>query len=189
MAKKRGNARVKRNHHDIEIEIESLNNRIVEEAPNRGYAPTLGSKISFSTLPLSDATLSGLGSANYTVMTDIQHAVIPHALMGRDVLGAARTGSGKTLAFLVPLLERLYRVQWGRSNSSETDGVGALVLSPTRELAVQIFEVLRSIGSKHVFSAGLLVGGKKEFRTEQTRVHSTHILIATPGRLLQVSLF
>eukprot|EP00957_Ditylum_brightwellii_P022468 1695252-Ditylum_brightwellii.AAC.1 len=65
------------------------------------------------------------------------------------------------------------------------DGPGAIVLSPTRELAVQTFEVLRSIGSHHDLSAGLLVGGKKEFGLEQMRVGRTNILIATPGRLLQ----
>lgn len=62
-------------------------------------------------------------------MTDIQHKGIPVALKGRDVLGAARTGSGKTLAFLVPMLELLYRNKWGPQ-----DGLGALIIAPTREL-------------------------------------------------------
>ncbi|KAJ8078485.1 ATPdependent RNA helicase [Marasmius tenuissimus] len=62
-------------------------------------------------------------------MTDIQAQSIPVALKGKDVLGAARTGSGKTLAFLVPVLEMLYRRRWGA-----TDGLGALIISPTREL-------------------------------------------------------
>jgi len=113
-------------------------------------------------------------------MTDIQNACIPHALKGRDILGAARTGSGKTLAFLIPLLEKLYRRQY-----TPPDGLGAVVLSPTRELAVQTFQVLRSIGAHHHFSAGLLVGGKKEFGLEQQHVPRMNIVIATPGRLLQ----
>lgn len=71
------------------------------------------------------------------------------------MLGAARTGSGKTLAFLIPLLDNLYRKKW-----SPMDGLGALILSPTRELAVQIFQVLRNIGGQHSFSAGLVIGGK-----------------------------
>lgn len=62
-------------------------------------------------------------------MTDIQTQSIPLALKGKDVLGAARTGSGKTLSFLVPVLEMLYRKKWGPQ-----DGLGALVISPTREL-------------------------------------------------------
>ena len=88
--------------------------------------------------------------------------------------------SGKTLAFLVPLLEKLYRRQF-----TPPDGPGAIVLSPTRELAVQTFQVLRAIGSYHHFSAGILVGGKKEFGLEQQHVPKMNIIIATPGRLLQ----
>lgn len=88
--------------------------------------------------------------------------------------------SGKTLAFLVPVLECLYRNRF-----RPMDGPGAIVLSPTRELAVQIFQVLRNVGAHHQLSAGLLVGGKKEFYTEQRHVHTTNIFIATPGRLLQ----
>lgn len=88
--------------------------------------------------------------------------------------------SGKTLAFLIPLLEKLYRRQY-----TPHDGPGAIVLSPTRELAVQTFQVLRSIGSFHNFSAGLLVGGKKEFGLEQRHVPKMNIVVCTPGRLLQ----
>ena len=98
-------------------------------------------------------------------MTRIQAAAIPHALGGRDILGAAKTGSGKTLAFAVPALELLWRHRWGSQ-----DGLGVLVLAPTRELALQIFDVLRVVGKHHTFSAGLLIGGKKEFREEQAKV-------------------
>lgn len=65
--------------------------------------------------------------------TDIQAATIPHALADRDILGAAKTGSGKTLAFVVPLVERLYRERW-----SSEDGLGAIIITPTRELALQV---------------------------------------------------
>ena len=101
------------------------------------------------------------------------------ALKGNDVLGAAKTGSGKTLAFLVPVLEKLYRAQW-----TEYDGLGALIISPTRELAVQIFEVLRKIGRNHTFSAGLVIGGKN-LREEADRLGRMNILVCTPGRMLQ----
>ena len=70
-------------------------------------------------------------------MTAIQRATIPHAMSGRDVLGAAKTGSGKTLSYVVPSLEKLYRMKWGKD-----DGVGAIFISPTRELAMQIFQRL-----------------------------------------------
>jgi ATP-dependent RNA helicase DDX10/DBP4 len=72
-----------------------------------------------------------------------------------------------------------------REKFAPTDGCGALVLTPTRELAVQIFDVLRQVGAYHALTAGLLVGGKKEFNLEQRHVGRSNILIATPGRLLQ----
>lgn len=133
----------------------------------------------FSVIPLSSRTRQGLKRAGFIDMTPIQKASLPASLRGRDVLGSARTGSGKTLAFLIPVLERLYRQRW-----SHTDGLGALVVSPTRELAMQIFDVLRSIGGSHTFSAGLVIGGK-DLTHEQDRLRKMNILIATPGRLLQ----
>lgn len=95
------------------------------------------------------------------------------------MLGAAKTGSGKTLAFLIPVLEKLYRAQW-----TEFDGLGALIISPTRELAVQIFQVLRKIGRYHAFSAGLVIGGKN-LKEEAERLDRMNILVCTPGRMLQ----
>jgi len=114
-------------------------------------------------------------------MTDVQAKAIPLALLGRDILGAAKTGSGKTLSFLVPVLENLYRLQ----HVGQDAGLGALILSPTRELAIQIFDVLRKIGRHgHMFSAGLLIGGKS-LEHERDALPKTNILVATPGRLLQ----
>ncbi|KAJ5256809.1 ATP-dependent RNA helicase dbp4 [Penicillium angulare] len=133
----------------------------------------------FSDLPLSSPTADGLSASHFKVMTDIQSRAINHALKGRDILGAAKTGSGKTLAFLVPILENLYRKQW-----TEHDGLGALVLAPTRELAIQIFDVLRKVGRYHAFSAGLVIGGKS-LREEQERLGRMNILVCTPGRILQ----
>lgn len=74
----------------------------------------------------------------------------------------------------------LWREKW-----SYLDGLGALVLAPTRELALQIFDVLRAVGKHHTFSAGLLIGGKREFQEEQKQVTRMSMLVATPGRLLQ----
>lgn len=156
-----------------EEELASLRQRVDELDPKTCNLE------SFSDLPLSEATASGLAASHYKTLTDIQARAIPHALKGRDVLGAAKTGSGKTLAFLVPVLENLYRKQW-----TEYDGLGALILSPTRELAIQIFEVLRKIGRYHTFSAGLVIGGKS-LREEQERLGRMNILVCTPGRMLQ----
>ncbi|ORY81372.1 P-loop containing nucleoside triphosphate hydrolase protein [Protomyces lactucae-debilis] len=134
---------------------------------------------SFEDLPLSHNSIQGLKAAHFTKLTDIQKRAIPLILKGRDVLGAARTGSGKTLAFLVPMLEHLFRSNW-----TQYDGLGALVISPTRELALQIFEVLRKIGRTHGFSAGLVIGGK-DLKEEADRMLKMNILVCTPGRILQ----
>ena len=133
----------------------------------------------FSDFPLSRRTQEGLRGAGYSIPTAIQRAAIPLALRGRDVLGAAKTGSGKTLAFLVPTLELLWGERW-----SPEDGVGALVVSPTRELAYQTFEVLRRVGGRHDLSAGLVIGGKS-LQSEQEAIRRTNIVVCTPGRLLQ----
>jgi|UPI000581A7D3 ATP-dependent RNA helicase DDX10/DBP4 len=180
--KVRSNVKKEQRKAESEKEVEILTKRVVEEAPARGYAPPIDQRVAFRALAISQVTLRGLESAKtpFTTMTDIQNACIPHALAGRDILGAARTGSGKTLAFLIPVLECLYRNRF-----SPVDGPGAVVLSPTRELAVQIFQVLRMAGKYHAFSVGLLIGGKRDFFEEQNQVGSTNIIIATPGRLLQ----
>ncbi|EPE24320.1 P-loop containing nucleoside triphosphate hydrolase [Glarea lozoyensis ATCC 20868] len=133
----------------------------------------------FCDLPLSQPTASGLEASHFKTLTDVQSKAVPLALKGKDILGAAKTGSGKTLAFLVPVLENLYRQKW-----TEFDGLGALIISPTRELAIQIFEVLRKIGRHHTFSAGLIIGGRS-LQEEQERLGRMNILVCTPGRMLQ----
>eukprot|EP00026_Physarum_polycephalum_P001312 Phypoly_transcript_01313.p1 GENE.Phypoly_transcript_01313~~Phypoly_transcript_01313.p1 ORF type:complete len:815 (-),score=162.39 Phypoly_transcript_01313:291-2735(-) len=162
---------------------EDLRDRIVAAAPAKGTNPlanTEGNKEHwFKDYPISYQSQTGLFNAGYIKATDIQHATLLHALCGRDVLAAAKTGSGKTLAFLVPVLERLYHSVWQKD-----DGLGALIITPTRELAMQIFQVLAKIGVKHEFSAGLLIGGKNIIE-EKASIARMNILIATPGRLLQ----
>lgn len=133
----------------------------------------------FNQLPLSAKTIAGLEKGHFMSMTPVQKQSLLHSLCRCDILGAAKTGSGKTLAFLIPVLERLYLENW-----TVRDGLGALILSPTRELALQIFEVLRKIGSKHSLSAGLVIGGK-DLKSERESINRMNILVATPGRLLQ----
>lgn len=133
----------------------------------------------FEQLPISMKTKRGLRNGDYEKPTEIQSQSLGLALDGNDVLGAAKTGSGKTLAFLIPMLECLYRNQW-----SALDGVGALIISPTRELSYQIFEVLKKIGTEHDFSAGLIIGGK-DLNFERKRLDRCNIIVCTPGRLLQ----
>ncbi|XP_043927789.1 probable ATP-dependent RNA helicase DDX10 [Protopterus annectens] len=135
--------------------------------------------VKFSDFPLSKNTLKGLLEAQYRTPTEIQKQTIGLALQGKDILGAAKTGSGKTLAFVVPVLECLYRQQW-----TAEEGLAVLIISPTRELAYQTFEVLRKVGKNHEFSAGLIIGGK-DLKFEAERITRTNIIICTPGRLLQ----
>lgn len=168
MAKKKGNQKNK-SKNDVKDLIKATNE----------LDPKLTDLTKFSDLPLSNATQQGLKQSHFVKMTDIQKQTIIPALQGRDILGAARTGSGKTLAFVVPLLELLYRENW-----NPQDGLGALVISPTRELAVQTFEVLKKVGRNHGFSAGLVIGGK-DLKVEMERIGRLNILIGTPGRLLQ----
>lgn len=112
-------------------------------------------------------------------MTEVQRCVIPHALADRDVIAASRTGSGKTLSYLVPLVEKLYRNKF-----IPLDGLGAIVIVPVRELAMQVFEVLNSFTSQMEISIGLITGGK-DVQYEKERIRNMNILICTPGRLLQ----
>ncbi|ESL09118.1 ATP-dependent RNA helicase [Trypanosoma rangeli SC58] len=132
----------------------------------------------FNQLPLSQRTQLGLERGGYKRMTPIQSDSLHLALAGYDVLGAAKTGSGKTLCFIVPVLERLFVEQWDAEL-----GVGALVLSPTRELALQIFKVLQLVGYKHTLSAALLTGGR-DVEEERKRLAAISIIVGTPGRVL-----
>nr|CAG4716841.1 unnamed protein product [Naegleria fowleri] len=179
-------------------EVEVLRQAVIEHTPPRGINPlakSSGSSSSsssvssevipgkftkFSELPISQYTKDALKKAGFAHMKDIQKASLLYSLGGRDILGAAKTGSGKTLAFIIPVLELLYRKRWGK-----LDGLGALILVPNRELAHQIFEVLKLCGRYHHFSAGLLVGGTKNLKEEKEHICSMNILVATPGRLLQ----
>lgn len=134
---------------------------------------------SFDDIPISEKTKAGLRKSGFTKPTDIQRQSIGYALGGNDILGAAKTGSGKTLAFLIPILECLHANQW-----TPMDGLGALIITPTRELSYQIFEVLNKVGAKHDFSAGLVIGGK-DLKFESKRIDRCNIIVCTPGRLLQ----
>ncbi|EDS26652.1 ATP-dependent RNA helicase DBP4 [Culex quinquefasciatus] len=133
----------------------------------------------FSDFPLSKKTVQGLAQGQYRVPTAIQRQSILPALQGKDILAAAKTGSGKTLAFLIPVFEKLYTNRWTR-----LDGLGALIITPTRELALQIFETVAKIGKNHDFTTGLIIGGQN-LKFEKSRLHQLNIIICTPGRLLQ----
>ena len=158
-----------------EEELAKLQERINNYDPKTDEA----SVSQFSDLPITENTLKGLKEATFVSLTDIQKKTIPIALKGEDLMGTARTGSGKTLAFLIPVIESLIR-----NKITEYDGLAALIVSPIRELAVQIFEVLTKIGKYNTFSAGLVTGGK-DVQFEKERVSRMNILVGTPGRISQ----
>ena len=139
----------------------------------------MGKALKFKDLPISTKTLQGLNSSKYFNLTPIQRCTLPHSLGGRDILGASKTGSGKTLCFLIPILENLYR-----DGFIKDEGLGALILLPTRELAIQVFEVINKIGKHHNYSVGLVIGGN-DYEKEKYVVNNMNILIGTPGRILQ----
>lgn len=104
---------------------------------------------------------------------------IPPLLAGKDVLGAAKTGSGKTLAFLIPAIEILSSLRFKPRN-----GTGVIVVSPTRELALQIFGVARELMKHHSQTYGIVIGGANRRAEVEKLTKGVNLLIATPGRLL-----
>lgn len=138
--------------------------------------------MTFNDLNLIPSILKALKKENYTSPTPIQQQAIPAALNGRDVLGCAQTGTGKTAAFSLPIIQRL---------SSET-AVGSkrpirsLILTPTRELAIQIYDNIRAYSLYTELRSQVIVGGVSQTPQERELQRGTDILIATPGRLLDL---
>src|SRR5437667_8585398 len=129
----------------------------------------------FTELPLSSALQKKLAAAQFINLTPIQEGAVPPALAGKDVIGTAQTGTGKTLAFLIPIIEMLHC-----EPSRQTH---ALVLLPTRELAMQVHEQYEKLRAKSMPRAALIIGGVPE----KTQIHALRagsgLVIATPGRL------
>ncbi|KAJ5380066.1 ATP-dependent RNA helicase has1 [Penicillium cataractarum] len=140
---------------------------------------TEGELQKFTELNLSEKTMKGIQDMGFETMTEIQQRTIPPLLAGRDVLGAAKTGSGKTLSFLIPAVEMLSALRFKPRN-----GTGVLVVSPTRELALQIFGVARELMAHHSQTYGIVIGGANRRAEAEKLVKGVNLLIATPGRLL-----
>jgi ATP-dependent RNA helicase RhlE len=135
---------------------------------------------SFSELPLSPYTQERLSSLNFSIPTPVQAAAIPQALAGKDVLATAQTGTGKTLAFLIPIIERL--LQSGKQDSAKS-GIAALVLVPTRELAMQVVDQYNALRGTKLSPAALVVGGLAEGNQLSALRRGARLVVATPGRL------
>ena len=150
------------------------------EIPASNVKKGFFSEQSFASLPLTEATQKSISVMGHDTMTKIQFKAIPALLAGKDLIGAAQTGSGKTLAFLIPIVEVLRKAKFSTRN-----GTGAMVLSPTRELAMQTYGVCKELlGDTSTLTYGLIMGGANR-KTEAERLKKgVNIVIATPGRLL-----
>ena len=140
------------------------------------------SEVSFADLGLSEPLLRALHGAKYTTPTPIQARTIPALLQGRDVLGIAQTGTGKTAAFALPVLQLLA----ASGERAQPKSPRALVLAPTRELAVQIARSFDTYGRGLGLRLCTVVGGLGYGRQIETLARGVDILIATPGRLLDL---
>ena len=140
------------------------------------------SDVSFADLGLAEPLLRALDAAKYTVPTPIQARTIPLLLQGRDVLGIAQTGTGKTAAFALPVLQHLAASR----ERAQPRSPRALVLAPTRELAVQIARSFDTYGRGLGLRLGMVIGGLGFGRQIETLNRGVDILVATPGRLLDL---
>jgi len=129
----------------------------------------------FSELSISTSLKERLIAARFSTPTPVQQGAIPQALEGKDVIATAQTGTGKTLAFLIPVMEKLSR--------QKTPGIAALVLVPTRELAMQVVAQYDVLRSKQTQPAALVVGGLPEGRQLDAIRRGARLVVATPGRL------
>jgi superfamily II DNA/RNA helicase len=136
--------------------------------------------MSFADLGLSPEVLQAVADAGYTAPTPIQKQAIPHVLTGRDVLGCAQTGTGKTAGFTLPMIDILAA---GRARARMPR---SLILEPTRELAAQVSNAFETYGKHHKLSMALLIGGESFVDQERKLDRGVDVLIATPGRLLDL---
>ena len=138
--------------------------------------------MNFENLGLASDLVRALKDRNYSVPTPIQQRTIPLVLDGCDLLAAAQTGTGKTAAFVLPILQRLAFVGQARSRQVRT-----LVLTPTRELALQVHESVVAYGRYLELRSAVVFGGVKPGPQIQALARGTDVLVATPGRLLDLA--
>jgi ATP-dependent RNA helicase RhlE len=130
----------------------------------------------FSQFPLSPALQARLDANSFDIPTPVQEGAIPPALEGRDVLATAQTGTGKTLSFLIPIIEMLQK-------TPDRNAAQALILLPTRELAMQVEVAFKAIRTSPLQTAALVVGGMQERPQLDAIRRGARLIVATPGRL------
>ncbi len=139
----------------------------------------------FAQLGLSQPILRALAKEGYETPTPIQAQCIPHILQSKDVLGCAQTGTGKTAAFALPIIQRLMEMPIDKTRRGPSKA-RALILSPTRELALQIRDSFNAYGSESGLRSTVIFGGVSQFRQVQSLRDGVDIIIATPGRLIDL---
>jgi ATP-dependent RNA helicase RhlE len=138
--------------------------------------------MTFRELDLIDPILRALKDKNYTEPTPIQAQAIPLVLDRQDILGSAQTGTGKTAAFAIPIIQLIHKIE--KDNSRPT--LRALIVTPTRELAIQIDENIRDYSKYTNIKHAVIFGGVKQGKQVEKIRKGLHILVATPGRLLDL---
>jgi ATP-dependent RNA helicase RhlE len=137
---------------------------------------------SFNDFGLAEPILRALTEEKYVTPTPIQTDAIPPAVAGRDIIGIAQTGTGKTAAFALPILNHLA----ANKKPLEKKSTRVLVLSPTRELSGQILQSFRTYGRHLRMQSALVIGGVPMGRQVRDLMHGLDVLVATPGRLLDL---
>lgn len=137
--------------------------------------------MNFNHLNISEPILKAIMAAGYKQPTPIQEQAIPHILKGKDIIGCAQTGTGKTAAFAIPVLQILHQ------KNVPVKGIRALILTPTRELAIQISDNFSTYGKLLKLKHLAIFGGVSQNRQVATLKNGVDILIATPGRLIDLS--
>jgi ATP-dependent RNA helicase RhlE len=142
--------------------------------------------MSFSKLGLSAPIIKAVNDLGYTKPTAIQREAIPAVLLGKNILGTSQTGTGKTASFVLPLLEKLSASHNKKDNTPRGKRIRALILTPTRELAVQIEESVAQYSKYLDLSSMALYGGVDAEPQKDRLIEGVEILVATPGRLLDL---
>ena len=141
---------------------------------------------SFSKLGLAEPIQRALSARNHLIPTPIQARAIPELLAGKDMLGIAQTGTGKTAAFALPILHQLSRRRENERGSNGPRGPRALILAPTRELAIQIGDEFRAYGKHLRLRHTVIYGGVSQKPQANALLRGVDIVVATPGRLLDL---
>ncbi|KAF2637272.1 DEAD-domain-containing protein [Massarina eburnea CBS 473.64] len=171
---------------DVALPPVNTTSRIKAKKPSQAAAQTTSGapsapdtsleKATFASIGVTPWLVSSLASMEIRKPTGIQKSTIPEILKGRDCIGGSRTGTGKTVAFSVPILQK-----W----SEDPCGIYAVIITPTRELAVQIYEQVKAIGSRQSVKAILITGGADQQEQALQLGSRPHVVIATPGRLAE----